>query len=157
MSRGERSFRGTIGKTIADSNPWWPPARRPPTGATNILVVLFDDVGLSDFGCYGSPIKTPTIDALAAEGLRYSGFHTTAMCSTTRAALLTGRNHHSVGVGCLANFDSGYPGYRGKIARDAGAPPEMLRPPRSPHYIFPKRPFLPPTPTRPPPPSPPCP
>jgi arylsulfatase A-like enzyme len=120
-------FRGTIGKTVADSSPWWPPARQPPRGAPNILVVLFDDVGFSDFGCYGSPIKTPTIDRLAAEGLRYSGFHTTAMCSTTRAALLTGRNHHSVGVGCLANFDSGYPGYRGKIAREAGTLAEMLR------------------------------
>jgi arylsulfatase A-like enzyme len=96
--------------------------------APNILVVLFDDVGFSDFGCYGSPIKTPTIDALAAQGLRYTGFHTTAMCSTTRAALLTGRNHHSVGVGCLANFDSGYPGYRGKISREAGTLAEMLRP-----------------------------
>ncbi|MBN9011802.1 MAG: arylsulfatase, partial [Rhizobiales bacterium] len=81
----------------------------------------------SDFGCYGSPIKTPTIDALAAQGVRYTGFHTTAMCSTTRAALLTGRNHHSVGVGCLANFDSGYPGYRGKIAREAGTLAEMLK------------------------------
>jgi arylsulfatase A-like enzyme len=128
MSRGERSFRGTIGKTIADSRPWWPPAQKPPAGAPNILVVLFDDVGFSDFGCYGSQIRTPTIDRLAAEGLRYSGFHTTAMCSTTRAALLTGRNHHSVGVGCLANFDSGYPGYRGKIAREAGTLAEMLRP-----------------------------
>ena len=102
-------------------------AAKPPAGAPNILVVLFDDVGFSDFGCYGSRIKTPTIDKLAAEGLRYSGFHTTAMCSTTRAALLTGRNHHSVGVGCLANFDSGYPGYRGKIAQEAGTIAEMLR------------------------------
>jgi arylsulfatase A-like enzyme len=127
---GENSttpFRGTIGKSVADSKPWWPSTRKPPAGAPNILVVLFDDVGFSDFGCYGSPIKTPTIDRLAAEGLRYSGFHTTAMCSTTRAALLTGRNHHSVGVGCLANFDSGYPGYRGKIAREAGTLAEMLR------------------------------
>jgi arylsulfatase len=90
--------------------------------------VLFDDVGFSDFGCYGSPISTPTIDAIAGRGLRYTGFHTTAMCSTTRAALLTGRNHHSVGVGCLANFDSGYPGYRGKISREAGTLAEMLRP-----------------------------
>lgn len=117
-----------IGRTVAESTPEWPQAPRPPKGAPNILVVLFDDVGFSDFGCYGSPIRTPTIDRLAAEGLRYSGFHTTAMCSTTRAALLTGRNHHSVGVGCLANFDSGYPGYRGKIAREAGTLPEMLRP-----------------------------
>jgi arylsulfatase len=121
-------FPGKIGKTIKDSSPWWPPAPKPPAGAPNILIVLFDDVGFSDFGCYGSTIATPTIDALAAEGLRYSGFHTTAMCSTTRAALLTGRNHHSVGMGCLANFDSGYPGYRGKIAREAGTVAEMLRP-----------------------------
>ena len=116
-----------IGKTIADSKPWWPPQRSAPKGAPNILVVLFDDVGFSDFGCYGSPIATPTIDALAMRGLRYTGFHTTAMCSTTRAALLTGRNHHSVGVGCLANFDSGFPGYRGKIAKEAGTLAEILR------------------------------
>ncbi|MGC2779888.1 MAG: arylsulfatase, partial [Bradyrhizobium sp.] len=123
----EPAFGGTIGRTIAGSKPWWPAPPRPPKAAPNILVVLFDDVGFSDFGCYGSPIRTPVIDALAAQGLRYSGFHTTAMCSTTRAALLTGRNHHSVGVGCLANFDSGYPGYRGKIAREAGTLAEMLR------------------------------
>ena len=129
MSAGNAaSFGGTIGKTVKDSKPWWPQASRPPAGAPNILVVLFDDVGFSDFGCYGSAIRTPTIDKLAAEGLRYTGFHTTAMCSTTRAALLTGRNHHSVGVGCLANFDSGYPGYRGKIAKEAGTLAEMLRP-----------------------------
>jgi arylsulfatase len=127
MSATGKPFGGKIGRTIADSTPWWPSPRPGPKGAPNILVVLFDDVGFSDFGCYGAPIRTPTIDRLAAEGLRYSGFHTTAMCSTTRAALLTGRNHHSVGVGCLANFDSGYPGYRGKIAREAGTLAEMLR------------------------------
>ena len=112
----------------AKAAPHWPSGPRPPAGAPNIVVILFDDVGFSDFGCYGSPIHTPNIDAIAARGLRYTGFHTTAMCSTTRAALLTGRNHHSVGVGCLANFDSGYPGYRGKIAREAGTLAEMLRP-----------------------------
>ncbi len=117
-----------IGRTLADSTPYWPPGPQTPKTAPNILVILFDDVGFSDFGCYGSPIKTPTIDALAAAGLRLNGFHTTAMCSTTRAALLTGRNHHSVGVGCLANFDSGFPGYRGKISREAATLPEMLRP-----------------------------
>ncbi|HEY2872026.1 MAG TPA: arylsulfatase [Reyranella sp.] len=136
-------WEGKIGKTVGDSQPFWPTApKRPPgakgpgskgpgskgKGAPNILIVLFDDVGFSDFGCYGSPIATPTIDAIAQRGLRYTGFHTTAMCSTTRAALLTGRNHHSVGVGCLANFDSGYPGYRGKIAKEAGTLAEMLRP-----------------------------
>ena len=128
MSAGsDKPFGGKIGKTVADSRPWWPPTPKPPAKAPNILVVLFDDVGFSDFGCYGSPIKTPTIDALAAQGLRYTGFHTTAMCSTTRAALLTGRNHHSVGVGCLANFDCGYPGLsrqdraRGRHARGNAA------------------------------------
>jgi arylsulfatase A-like enzyme len=117
-----------IGRTVAESQPYWPAAPKRPKGAPNILVVLFDDVGFSDFGCYGSPIATPTVDAISQRGLRYTGFHTTAMCSTTRAALLTGRNHHSVGVGCLANFDSGYPGYRGKIAKEAGTLAEMLRP-----------------------------
>src|SRR5574340_483473 len=117
-----------IGRTIAKSTPHWPePPRRPP-GAPISLVVLFDDVCFSDFGCYGSGIRTPHVDALAAQGLRYTGFHTTAMCSTTRAALLTGRNHHAVGVGCLANFDSGFPGYRGKISPAAGTLAAMLRP-----------------------------
>ena len=112
----------------AKKSPHWPAGPKPPGGAPNIVVILFDDVGFSDFGCYGSPISTPNIDAIAARGLRYTGFHTTAMCSTTRAALLTGRNHHSVGMGCLANFDSGHPGYRGKITREAGTLAEMLRP-----------------------------
>ena len=116
-----------IGRTLAESTPWWPEPIKAPSGAPNILLILFDDVGFSDFGCYGSPIRTPAIDRIAAEGIRYSGFHTTAMCSTTRAALLTGRNHHSVGMGCLANFDSGYSGYRGKISREAGTLAEILR------------------------------
>jgi arylsulfatase A-like enzyme len=122
------AFPGRIGRTLGESEPYWPDEPRPPKGGPNILVVLFDDVGFSDFGCYGSEIETPTIDALAARGVRMTGFHTTAMCSTTRAALLTGRNHHSVGMGCLANFDSGFPGYRGKIAPSAATLAEMLRP-----------------------------
>ncbi len=121
-------FGGTIGTTVADSSPHWPAAPTPPAGRTNVLMVLLDDVGFADFGCYGSEINTPNIDRLADAGLRYTGFHTTAMCSTTRAALHTGRNHHAVGMGCLANFDSGYPGYRGKIAADAPLLSEMLRP-----------------------------
>ncbi len=124
----QASFPGRIGLTVQDSEPHWPEPPRPPHGSPNILIVLFDDVGFSDFGCYGSEIDTPTIDALAGRGIRMTGFHTTAMCSTTRAAMLTGRNHHSVGMGCLANFDSGFPGYRGKIAPTAGTIAEMLRP-----------------------------
>jgi len=118
----------SIGRTAAESTPYWPEPARPPAGSPNVLIIMFDDVGFSDFGCYGGDAATPTIDAIAARGARYTGFHTTAMCSTTRAALLTGRNHHSVGVGCLANFDSGFPGYRGKIAKSAGTIAEMLRP-----------------------------
>ena len=95
----------------------WPAPATPPPGSPNIVLMMLDDVGFADFGCYGSEIDTPCIDRVAARGVRYGGFHTTAMCSTTRAALLTGRNHHAVGVGCLANFDSGYPGYRGKISK----------------------------------------
>ena len=109
-----------------DIIPNWSTGPVAPKDSPNVLLVLFDDVGFSDFGCYGSPISTPTIDRLADSGVRYTGFHTTAMCSTTRAALLTGRNHHSTGVGCLANFDSGYPGYRGKISRDAGTLAEIM-------------------------------
>ena len=93
-----------------------------------MLVVLLDDVGFSDFGCYGSEVDTPTIDSLADEGLRFTGFHTTAMCSTTRASLLTGHNHHRVGMGCLANFDSGFPGYRGKLDPTIPTISEVLRP-----------------------------
>ncbi len=105
----------------------WPTPATPPPGSPNIVLMMLDDVGFADFGCYGSEIDTPCIDRVAARGVRYSGFHTTAMCSTTRAALLTGRNHHAVGVGCLANFDSGYPGYRGKISKDAPTLAETLR------------------------------
>ena len=105
----------------------WPTPPTPPVGSPNIVLMMLDDVGFADFGCYGSEIDTPTIDAVANAGVRYSGFHTTAMCSTTRAALLTGRNHHAVGVGCLANFDSGYPGYRGKISAAAPTLAETLR------------------------------
>ena len=121
-------FPGKIGKTVAQSTPWWPAWPGAASSQPNVLVVLFDDVGFADLGCYGSTIRTPTVDALAARGLRLTGLHTTAMCSTTRAALLTGCNRHSVGMGCLANFDSGFPGYRGKISAEAATLPEMLRP-----------------------------
>lgn len=121
-------FAGTIGNTIADSTPEWDSGPQHPDGAPNVLIMMLDDVGFGDFGCYGSEVDTPTLDGLAERGIRYSGFHTTAMCSTTRASLHTGRNHHSVGMGCLANFDSGYPGYRGKIAAEAPTLAELLRP-----------------------------
>ncbi len=116
-----------IGRTIAESTPVWPDPVQPPERAPNVLIMMLDDVGFADFGCYGSEIETPNIDSVADRGVRYTGFHTTAMCSTTRASLHTGRNHHSVGMGCLANFDSGYPGYRGKIDPEAATLAEILR------------------------------
>ncbi len=94
---------------------------------SNVLVVVLDDVGFSDLGCYGSEIPTPAIDRLATDGIRYSNFHVTAMCSPTRACLLTGRNAHSVGVGIIAEWANGQPGYDGRIYPSAGTLPEVLR------------------------------
>jgi len=119
-------FGGTIGKTFDDSVPWWPELPSAQPGSPNIVVVLLDDVGFAQFGCYGSDIKTPTFDALAAGGLRYSNFHTTALCSPTRAALLTGRNHHSNGMGRIANITSGFPGYNAEMSHEDGMISEIL-------------------------------
>lgn len=119
--------RALIGRTTSESSPYWPAPAKPPAGAPNVVYIVFDDLGFADLGCYGSEISTPNIDALAMGGLRYTNFHTTALCSPTRAALLTGRNHHSVGMGGLADWDLGYPGMRGRIAKSAGTLAEMLR------------------------------
>ena len=93
----------------------------------NVVIVVLDDVGFSDLGCYGSEIATPAMDKLAAEGIRYNNFHVTAMCSPTRASLLTGRNPHSVGVGIIAEWANGMPGYDGRIHASAGTLAEVLR------------------------------
>jgi hypothetical protein len=111
--------RNGLGLTASESRPHWPEPAKAPPGAPNVVCSVFDDLGFADLGCYGSEIATPNIDALAAGGLRYTNFHTTALCSPTRAALLTGRNHHSVGMGGLADWDLGFPGMRGRIARSA--------------------------------------
>ncbi len=126
MERYER-FDGVIGRTREESEPWWPTPPHPGPGAPDVVVILLDDVGFSHFGCYGSDLSTPHIDALAAGGLRYANFHVTPLCSPTRAALLTGRNHHAVGMRALSNFDSGYPHMRGQISRHAATVAEVLR------------------------------
>jgi arylsulfatase len=120
-------FEGRIGTTWQTSTPWWPSPALPREGAPNVVVVLFDDVGFGSFGCYGAEIETPTIDALASQGLRYNAFHVTPLCSPTRAALITGRNHHSVGMAFLANADSGFPNARGHVGHDAATVAELLR------------------------------
>ncbi len=116
-----------IGRSTSESTPWWPEPVLPATGTPNVVVVLLDDTGFAHLGCYGGLVDTPNYDRLAERGLRYTNFHTTALCSPTRACLLTGRNHHSVGMRGLSNFDTGYPNMRGRIARSAGTMAEMLR------------------------------
>jgi arylsulfatase A-like enzyme len=127
MAQSEKTFAGSIGRTYHDSRPWWPADPSPPQGASNIIFIVLDDVGFADLGCYGSEIATPCMDRLAANGLRYSNFHVTAMCSPTRASLLTGRNSHAVGMGVIAEWSSGYPGYRGQVTDEAAMVQEVLR------------------------------
>jgi arylsulfatase len=116
-----------IALSFADSAPAYSGPKRAPAGAPNIVAIILDDVGFSDLGCYGSEIPTPHIDALASGGIRYNNFRTTAMCSPTRAAFQTGLNHHSAGMGWLADIDSGYPGYRGDLTHEAATLGETLR------------------------------
>ena len=125
---GTEPFQGRIGRTVYESKPHWPELKRPRDGAPNVLVILFDDLGFAHLGCYGSSIATPHIDKLAANGLRFTNFHTTALCSPTRAALLTGRNHHSVGMRGLSNWNTGYPNCTGTVAKSAATLAEMIRP-----------------------------
>ena len=124
-STSEPDFGGRIGRTIADSEPWWPePAGR---GAPNVVMIVLDDTGFAHLGCYGSTLATPNIDRLAGAGLRYSNFHTTALCSPTRACLLTGRNHHTVGMRGVSNWNTGFPHQRGGITSRATTVAEALR------------------------------
>ena len=120
-------FDGVIGRTQAESTPSWSIPPHPGDGAPNVVLILMDDTGFSHFGCYGSDLATPNIDALAAGGLRYTNFHVTPLCSPTRASLLTGRNHHTVGMRSISNFDSGYPHMRGHITNHAATVAEVLR------------------------------
>jgi len=121
-------FQGNIGRTINDSDPpEFPQPVRPPKGAPNIVYILIDDAGYGQFGTFGGAIPTPALDRVAADGLRYTRFHTTALCSPTRAALLTGRNHHVAGTGVITEAATGYDGYTGIIAKNVGTIAEVLR------------------------------
>jgi arylsulfatase A-like enzyme len=122
----EQPFEGVIGRTVESSTPWWPPLPTAPEGAPNVVIVLLDDVGYAQFGCYGSDIATPTFDRLAERGLRYSNYHTTALCSPTRACLLTGRNHHTNGMGRIVETATGFPGYDAVVPKDSGFLSEIL-------------------------------
>jgi len=116
-----------IGLTRSDSTSCWESRPVPPKGAPNIIYIVLDDVGFSQIGCFGGPIETPNMDRLAEGGLRYSNFHTTAVCAPTRACLLTGRNQHSTGIGELPEMSVGYPGYNGNLSKSTATIAEMLR------------------------------
>ena len=120
-------FGGRVGRTFAGSESWWPERPVPGPEAPNVVVVLVDDLGFADLGCYGSEIPTPNIDRLAADGVQFTNFHVTPMCSPTRAALLTGVNPHRAGAGHVANSDPGFPGYAAELADDVATAAELFR------------------------------
>jgi arylsulfatase A-like enzyme len=120
-------FGGVIKETARESTPYWPPRVVPPKGAPNILLVMTDDEGYGVSSTFGGVIPTPTLDAIAASGLRYTQFHSTALCSPTRAALITGRNHHSVGYGVIGELSTGYPGYDSLIGPENATIGTILR------------------------------
>ncbi|MGA2636735.1 sulfatase-like hydrolase/transferase [Methylocella sp.] len=122
-----QKFGGEIELNAAQSKPYWPMRVVPPKGAPNILLILTDDVGFAAPSTFGGVIPTPALDRIAADGLRYTNFHTTSLCSPTRAALITGRNHHSVGFGVVSEAASGYPGYNSVIGKDNATIGRILR------------------------------
>lgn len=121
------AFTGVIGRTPAESVPAWPAPTRAKDDAPNVLFIVIDDMGFGHLGCYGSPIATPKIDALAAEGLRYANMHTTALCSPSRSCIINGRNHHSNHLACLTNGSTGFPGSDGYIPFENGYLSEILK------------------------------
>ncbi len=123
-----RPFRGTVNLDIRDSVPDWGPYEQPkaPPGSPNVLYIVLDDVGFGALGCYGGPIETPNIDRIAANGLRYGQWHTTALCSPTRSCLLTGRNHTTNGMACISEAAIGFPGANGHIPPECATLAEIL-------------------------------
>ena len=113
-----QKFEGKIERNAAQSTPYWPARVVPPKGAPNVLLVMTDDTGFGVTSTFGGVVPTPTLDRIAANGLRYTNFNSTALCSPTRAALITGRNHHSMGFGVVAEQSTGYPGYNSIMTRD---------------------------------------
>ena len=119
-------FTGVIGRTTEESSPAWPEPPRPPEGAPNVLFFVLDDVGYGQLSSFGGLVETPVLDSVAANGLRYTNMHTTALCSPSRSCILTGRNHHSIGLASITETSTGYPGYNGILPFDKGMLSEML-------------------------------
>ncbi len=127
LPRPDPAFKGKIGETYKDSTPSFPQSVTAAKGSPNVLLILLDDVGFGMCSTFGGPVPTPHMEKLANNGLKYTRFHTTALCSPTRAALLAGRNHHTCGTGVIIEMGTGYPGYTGIIPRSTALVSEMLR------------------------------
>ncbi|MBI2826498.1 MAG: arylsulfatase [Planctomycetia bacterium] len=121
------AFQGVIGRTIKEAKPAFPQRIQAPKDAPNVVIIMTDDTGFGHASTFGGPIPTPTLDRLAKNGLRYNRFHTTALCSPTRAALLTGRNHHSAGTGMVTEFATGFPGYAGILPPSTALVSQVLK------------------------------
>ena len=120
------NFTGKIGTTLAESEPAFEVASHPGEDAPNVVMILLDDTGFAQFGCYGSDIDTPSVDKLAANGVQFTNFHVTPLCSPTRASLLTGRSQHAVGMRSVSNHNTGFPHQRGHISNHAATVAEVL-------------------------------
>src|SRR6266404_8194061 len=114
------SFGGVIKEKASESKAWWPPRVVPPKDAPNVLLIMTDDQGFGAPSTFGGVVPTPAMDRIAAQGLRYTNFHSAALCSPTRAAIITGRNHHSVGNGVVGEIATGFPGYDSIIPIEKG-------------------------------------
>ena len=111
MEKYGQPFEGKIAKSYQDSVEWWPSSPKPPAGTPNVIIFLLDDTGFAHYGSFGGLVDTPVIDGLANGGLRFNNFHTTALCSPSRASIMAGRNHHRVGLGSHSLTAMGFPGY----------------------------------------------
>ena len=120
-------FEGKIEETADKSKAYWPPAIVPPKGAPNVLLIMTDDQGYGISGTFGGVVPTPAMDKLAKTGIRYTQFHSTALCSPSRAALITGRNHHSVGFGVIEEWSTGFPGYDGIVPLNSASVGAILK------------------------------
>ncbi|MFN8766505.1 MAG: arylsulfatase [Pirellulaceae bacterium] len=127
LPKPDPKFDGVIGENYRDSKPSYPLPVTARPGSPNVLLILLDDVGFGMCSTFGGPVTTPNLDKLAANGLVYNRFHTTALCSPTRGALLAGRNHHSIATGVIIEMGTGYPGYTGIIPRSTALVSQMLR------------------------------
>lgn len=121
------AFGGIIKESVDGSKAWWPPRVVPPKGAPNVLLIQIDDSGFGTASTFGGVIPSPTLDKLAAEGLRYTQMHNASLCSPTRAATISGRNHHSMGFGVVAEGSTGFPGYDGTITADRATVGRILK------------------------------